>query len=222
MVRRARRSLSPQVAPAEQGALLVEALVVSVVITIALLGTAASINIATQQRNRAGERNQLNAAIDADLTEIQDLATQITCCSGECTLGIPGGVTPDDTPPFESPCFTDNRRDNRYFFPQIDDPATTNNNEPDDVRVICNELNQGIISDAVLGTFNSLEPDEDDNGTPDLEDAGGSRDAIVRLNAVQNQPGNQNILKVTYRDTNANNAVVRVARVVPPMAAFCP
>ncbi len=86
--------LNPQVAPAEQGALLVEALVVSVVITIAMLGTAASINIATQQHNRAGERNQLNAAIERDLAEIQDLATQLTCCSGDCTLGIPGGVTP--------------------------------------------------------------------------------------------------------------------------------
>jgi hypothetical protein len=192
----------------------VEALVVSAVITIAFIGNVASINIATQQRNRAGEKNLLSIAIERDLAEIQDLATQLTCCSGACTLGL-AGVPTDDTAPFSEPCNTANRRDDRYFFPQINNPTTTSN-EPVEVEFICNDPNQGIISDAVLAEFNDLPMNAD------LAAAGGVRQPIVKLNAVQNQPGNQNILLVTYTDSNSDNAVVRVARVVPPMVAFCP
>jgi type II secretory pathway pseudopilin PulG len=209
-----RQRLKPRVPPTQQGALLVEALVVSVVVTIALLGTIGVINTATQQRTRTEERNQLNAAIDADLAAITDLASQLTCCSGTCTLGIPGGTTPGPN----SPCATDNRRDDRYFFPQLDDPATTAVREPEAIDTICQEPTQGIISDDVLGQFNGIPLNDD------LTPSGGVRQPIVRLRTVEDQPGNQNILQVTYTDNNAAdpNAPVRVARVVPPMARFCP
>ena len=81
---------------------------------------------------------------------------------------------------------------------------------------LCREPVRGIISDAVLIEFNTIPV----NGA--LTTGGGARAPIVRLNSVQNQLGNQNILQVTYTDTNSGNAVVRVARVVPPMARFCP
>ncbi len=70
----------------------------------------------------------------------------------------------------------------------------------------------------MLAQFNALPVDAG------ITAAGGVRQPIVRLNTVQNQPGNQNILQVTYTDSNAAdpNAPVRVARVVPPMARFCP
>jgi hypothetical protein len=195
--------------------LLVEALVVSALVTLALLGTIGLINLSTQQRNRAGERNRLNAGIDADLAAIEDRASDLTCCTGVCTLGL-GGVTTDNTAPFTQPCFTANRRDDRYFYPQIDDPATAGVVEPEALDALCLETTQGIISNAVLAQFNTIPV----NAT--LTAAGGVRQQIVRLNAVQNQPGNQNILQVTYTDTNQGGAVVRVARVVPPMARFCP
>jgi hypothetical protein len=193
-------------APAlEQGALLVEALVAVLLISIAALGTLGAINLSVQLRNRAAQRNQLNPAIDADLAAIDNLASQLTCCSGSCTLGIPAGITPGLT----SPCATANRRDDRYFFPQDETPAN-------DVSDICEEATTGILSNAVLDQFNAL------TVNADLTASGGVRQPIVRLSAVHNQPGNQNILQVTYTDTNAADAVVRVARVVPPMARFCP
>jgi hypothetical protein len=202
----------PRVPAPEQGALLVEALVALLLISVAVLGTVGAINLSVQQRNRAAQRNQLNPAIDADLAAIDNLASQLTCCSGACTLGIPPGITPGPT----SPCATDNRRDDRYFFPQLDNPATTGVVEPTAVDAICAEATSGILSNAVLAQFNALAVN------PDLTAGGGARQPIVRLSAARNQPGNQNILQVTYTDTNAANAVVRVARVVPPMARFCP
>jgi hypothetical protein len=190
----------------------VEALVTLVLITIAVLGTVSAINLSVQQRNRTAQRNQLSPAIDTDLASIENLASQLTCCSGACTLGIPTGVSPGPT----SPCATDNRRDDRYFYPQLDNPATTDVVEPTAVDAICREATAGIISTAVLSQFNALPVNAD------LTAAGGARQPIVRLSDVRNQPGNQNVLLVTYSDTNAGNTVVRVARVVPPMARFCP
>lgn len=201
--------------PEEWGGLLVEALVVSVIVTVALLGTLSVIGISTQQRNRAGERSQLNDAIDADLAAIEDRAADLTCCTGVCRLGL-AGVTTDNTAPFTQPCNTANRRDDRYFYPQLDSDELTAGSEAETVDALCREPVRGIISDAVLAQFNALPV----NGA--LTTAGGARSPIVRLNSVQNQLGNQNILQVTYTDTTRGNAVVRVARVVPPMARFCP
>ncbi|MEO1002660.1 MAG: hypothetical protein AAFX65_06055 [Cyanobacteria bacterium J06638_7] len=210
-----RSPLLPPASPprAEQGALLIEALVVSVVVTIALLGTMGLINISSQQRQRAGERNQLNAAIDADLAAIENRASELTCCSGICRLGL-AGVPTDSTAPFTAPCFTTNRRDDRYFYPQIDDLTTTAVVEPEAVDALC--TGAGIIPNPVLTAFNAIPMDAG------LAPSGGVRQPIVRLSTVQNRPGNQNILQVTYTDTNQGGAVVRVARVVPPMARFCP
>jgi len=211
------RGLMPsRQAPAEaQGSLLVEALVVSVIVTLALLGTVGVINLSSQQRNRASERSQLNDAIDADLAAIKDRASDLTCCTGVCRLGL-AGVTTDDTAPFTQPCFTANRRDDRYFYPQLDSDEATTGSEAESVDALCQEPNQGIISDAVLAQFNAIPVNSA------LAAAEGTRQPIVRLNSVQNQPGNQNILQVTYTDTAQGGAVVRVARVVPPMARFCP
>jgi hypothetical protein len=181
--------------PGEQGALLVEALVVSVVVTIALLGTIGLINISTQQRQRAGERNQLNAAIDADLADIKNVASQLTCCTGECNLDTPSPVGPDQL------CATNNRRDDRYFYPQLDTEPNTEGSEAEDVDDICN--GDGILADLNLVT--------DFPANPALAAAGGAR-AIAPLG---DDNGNQNILQVTYTDTNQGGAVVRVARVVP-------
>lgn len=202
----------PKVSSSERGALLIEALVVSLLLTIAVLGTVQLINLSTQQRNRASQRNQLNSAIDADLARIENMASRLTCCSGSCTLGIPNGITPGST----SPCATNNPRDDRYFFPQLDDSSTADIVEPTAIDTICNQNPDGIISDAVLAEFNALTVD------PDITAAGGARQPIVRLSAINNQQGNQNILMVTYIDINAASAAVRVARVVPPMARFCP
>ncbi|MEB3349201.1 MAG: hypothetical protein VKO00_04175 [Cyanobacteriota bacterium] len=168
-------------------------------ITILVLGSVSVINLSVQQRNRTVQRNQLSPAIDADLASIENLASQLTCCS-------------DPT----SPCATENRRDDRYFYAQVDNPATTEVVEPTAVDAICREATVGIINTAVLGQFNALPVNAD------LTAAGGARQPIVRLSDVRNQTGNQNVLQVTYSDTKAGNAVVRVARVVPPMARFCP
>jgi hypothetical protein len=174
----------------------VEALVVGVVITVALIGTAASIQYATQQRLRASQRNALNAAIDADLVDIKDLATQLTCCTGACTLGIPGA---------SSTCAINNPRDDRYFYPLSDPEASA-------VDDICSPDGIGILAGLNLVT--------DFPVNPALAAAGGAR-VIAPLG---NDDGNQNILQVTYTDNNAADpeAPVRVARVVPPMARFCP
>lgn len=195
--------------PAEGGSLLVEALVVGVLVTIALAGTLSLVNLSAQQRNRSRDRNQLNAAIDTDLAAIEDQASRLTCCSGVCTLAAPTQVGAD------SPCATTNRRDDRFFYPQLNDPDTTVN-EPEAVDAICAEPNAGILSAAVLGQFNAIPVNAA------LTAAGGARQPIVRLRSVVNQPRNQNILLITYTDTAQNGAVVRVARVVPPMARFCP
>lgn len=207
MVRHTRLLTRPRVNPGEQGALLVEALVVSVVVTLALLGTIGLINISTQQRNRAGERNQLNAAIDADLAAIEDRSADLTCCSGACTLGIPGGTTPGPT----SPCATDNRRDDRYFYPQLDSDPASEGSEAQTVDATCDGV--GILA-GVLDQFTAIPLNAD------LVASGGGR-AIALLG---NTNRDQNILQVTYTDNNAAdpNAPVRVARVVPPMARFCP
>jgi len=210
-VQRRFRQLHPQ----ERGSFLVEALVVSVIVTVALLGTLSVFNISSQQRNRAGERSQLNDAIDADLAAIEDRAADLTCCTGVCRLGLDGETT-DNTTPFTQPCNTADRRDDRYFHPQLDSDPLTAGSEAETVGALCQEPVRGIISDAVLIEFNAIPV------VGALTTAGGARSPIVRLNSVQNQLGNQNILQVTYTDTTLGNAVARVARVVPPMARFCP
>ncbi|QEY33212.1 hypothetical protein EVJ50_14180 [Synechococcus sp. RSCCF101] len=197
----------------DRGFSVVEPLLVVVLISIAAIGASEMWRVSNRQRQRSNERIALNVAIDSDLARIQELAAELTCCSGACTMGIPSGITPylingAATGDVESPCATDNPLDDRYFFPRNDNPATTTVNEPD---LVSNQdpNNPGLCerNEVVDPLISAIEEQID---VP----AGATRTITKLAN---------NRLLVTYGDASRDveDPALRIERITPPMALFC-
>ncbi|WP_255146311.1 hypothetical protein [Synechococcus sp. ATX 2A4] len=192
-------------APKERGSSIVEALVLSGMITIVLASTASIFTGISRRTISTQQQVLMQASIDDNIRQIKTLARRYTCCSGVCTVtppttfGVVGGVT--------QPCATNNPLDDRYYFPQVDlasttasFPNTTTSSEPIAVEQLCaNNTN-------FMTPFRTAV-----NAVPQPVNA-------TRTTAIQAD----RILRVTFTDNNNQNRQVRVENIIPQMAYFCP
>jgi type II secretory pathway pseudopilin PulG len=182
----------------DRGFGLVEPLVSTLLILIALAGTASVLGVINKGLLLTQQQVVMQASIDDNIRQIKTLARQYTCCSGSCTtmkptqFGVVGGVT--------QPCATNNPLDNRYYYPQV-----TISNEQTAVDTLCQT--------------------DSTNNTKFMSPFKTSIDALsqptnaTRATVIDNS--NPHVLKVTFTDNINNNRVVRVENIIPRMAFFC-
>jgi type II secretory pathway pseudopilin PulG len=180
-----------------QGFSLLEPLLASVMLAIVTSGTAMMLMSANRMSSKADTIDNIEWNVNSDLTAIQRLSRRFTCCSGSCVIPDPSTFTYGPT----KACAVNNPDDDRYFFPQLDDPATVSINEPSAVDAVCRDSNNSTFM-APLQTAIDTKPNP----------SGLTRTTTIRADHT---------LEVAYTET-ATNQVRRVALIVPPMAFWCP
>lgn len=182
---------------------ITEPLVLLVLLMLAMSGTGLMMASIASSATRSARTQALEENINSDLASIRQLSERFTCCSGTCTTTPPtsfGTAT--------SSCATNDPRDDRYFFPQRDDPGTTTNlpgtttpREPDAVDQLCDASNNTAFLTPLKTAIDALP-------VP----AGATRTTTI-------QPAR--LVRITYTDT-ALARTVRVAQLMPPMGLWCP
>jgi type II secretory pathway pseudopilin PulG len=180
-----------------QGFSLLEPLLASVMLAIVTSGTAMMLMSANRVSSKADAVDNIEWEINKDLAAIQRLSRRLTCCSGSCMIPDPSTFSYGST----KACAVNNPDDDRYFFPQLDDPSTANVNEPSAVDTLCGNSNNNTF-------MAPLEIAIDAKANP----SGVSRTTTIR---------SDHTLEVAYTETTTNQ-VRRVALIVPPMAFWCP
>jgi type II secretory pathway pseudopilin PulG len=178
-----------------RGFSLLEPLLASVILVIVTAGTAMMLMTANRLSSKADAVDNIEQTIDSDLAALQRLSRRLTCCSGSCLVQIPStyGST--------KACAVNNPDDDRYFFPQLDDPATANVNEPSAVDNLCADNNNATFMTPLKTAIDSI----------------ASPSGLTRTTTIQAD----HTLEISYNVTS-DQQVRRVALIVPPMAFWCP
>lgn len=177
-----------------RGFSLVEPLLACVILAVVASGTALMMMSTNRISTNSDGVDAIERSISMDLASVQRLSRRMTCCSGSCLVEIPTNYGPNKT------CAVNNPDDDRYFFPQLDDPATTIN-EPAAVDALCTDANNTIFMTPVKTAV----------------DATASPTGITRTTTIKDD----HTLQVSYAEV-VSQKVRRVALVVPPMALWCP
>jgi prepilin-type N-terminal cleavage/methylation domain-containing protein len=179
------------------GFTLVEILVASVVLVVAISGAALAFMSANKISFFGSARSQVESAIDQDLANIKDAAYRYTYCSGDYT--ITGDACNSVAPGQED-----------YYFPDSVAHQARAEEFEDDCR-------DGSLSDDLIAAINGGSSSLALSSTATT--LGVSRDPAV-LNSTVGTPGeNSHDIRITY---NQNGAVVRRVLVTPTAAAWCP
>lgn len=101
-----------------------ESLIAVVIIGLAAAASTSMLMVGLRGLRESAQSNSVQAAIEANKAQIDQLARSFTCCSGICTTSPPASGTFGGA---NQPCFTDNPNDDRYYFPVRDNPSTTTN-----------------------------------------------------------------------------------------------
>ncbi len=186
----------------QDGFSILESVVTALLLAIAVSGSAALLSSVNRMATRADSIEELNTAIDSNLTAIRNISTRFTCCSGICSTATP--TTYGST----SACATNDPRDDRYYFPQMDVatttvnfPNTTTSKEPEAVDQLCAAANNTVFMTPLKTAVDALPVPADS-----------TRVSTIRPN---------HILEVSYTDT-IDNRVVRIANITPPASHWCP
>lgn len=187
----------------DRGIGLVEPLVLTLLLMIVMGATANIFNGINRRTLSTRQQVVMQAAIDDNVRQIKTLARQFTCCSGSCTTAIPttfgivAGVT--------QPCATNDPRDDRYYYPQVDLASTTSFNEQAAVDTLCqtDATNNRAFMTPFQNDVNRLVQPTNATRTTFIDDA------------------NPHVLRVTFTDNNNSARVVRVENIIPRMAYFC-
>lgn len=185
---------------------LTEPLVLVLMLTVAMLAAAVIFSSAMRSFTTSLNVTRMETAIDQNMAQINQLSREFTCCSGTCTTTKPTtfGAT--------QACATDNPRDDRYYFPQLDVSTTTTNFantttsvEPAAVDQICSLANN----------TNFMTPFQT------AVDATAQPSPATRSTRIKSD--SLHALEVTFSES-ANNTtrVIRSVIVVPVMANYCP
>jgi len=178
-----------------QGFSLLEPLLASVILAIVTSGTAMMLMSANRVSTKADAVDNIEWNINSDLAVIQRLSRRFTCCSGSCLVQIPTSYGSTKA------CAVNNPDDDRYFFPQLDDPSTATINEPSAIDSLCEDSNNTTF-------MTPLETAIDSTAIP----SGLTRTTTIKADHT---------LEISYADTTSQQ-VRRVALIVPPMAFWCP
>jgi len=182
---------------------ILEPMVLLALLVVVMGGTAATMAVALRASTQANGVDQRDRLLEENLTAIEQIGDRFTCCAGTCTTTPPttfGTAT--------SSCATNDPRDDRYYFPQRDDPGTTANltgtttpREPDAVDQLCSSASNTAFLTPLKTAVDALP-------VP----AGLTRTSTI-------QPAK--VLRITWTDTQLNR-VGRTVSLVPAMAHWCP
>ena len=181
----------------KDGFTLVEILVASVVLVVAITGAAFAFMSSNKLSFAGSARSQVESAIDRDLANIKDAAYRYTYCSGDYT--ITGDACNSVEPGQED-----------YYFPD----SVAHPTRAEDFEEDCRD---GSLSDDLIAAING--------GSTSLAlgsaatALGISRDPAVLNSTIGAQGENSHDIRITY---NHNGAVVRRVLVTPTAAAWCP
>jgi len=177
-------------------------MVLLVMLTVAMLAAASIFSSAMRSFTTSLKVSEMEIAIDQNISEINQLSRQFTCCSGTCTTTVPTTNGPGQA------CATDDSRDDRYYYPQLDLTTTTTNFtntttsvEPAAVDQIC----------SVANNTNFMTPFKT------AVDSTGAASKTTRTTTIKTD--SIHTLEVTYSDAGR---VIRSLVVVPVMANYCP
>jgi len=177
-----------------QGFTILESLIVVVVIGLAAAASTSMFGLALRGLQDTTQVNDAQRAIEENKARIDEYARSYTCCSGICTTTAPTtyGAT--------SSCFTNNPNDDRYYFPQLDDPAISGS-EPNAVDELCKNSNNTQFMTPLKAKI-----DEMDQPYPAI------RSSAVVLS--------YKMLRIDFKQPSSD-VVVRSLYVKPRMANFC-
>ena len=199
---------------------LIEILIMAVVVVVAASGSALILNSASRMAFSHRQQIALSENIESYLAQAAALGDSYTCCAGSCSTTPPLASTTVDGGAGTSSCATATPRDDRYFFPIQDNPATTTalfglntctvggltnqpcSREPDAVTEVCKLANVALLLGPLKTAVDALTPP---NNT-------------TRSTTIQTT---SKTLRITITDT-LNNRTARVFDLYPPMARFCP
>jgi prepilin-type N-terminal cleavage/methylation domain-containing protein len=126
----------------KSGFTILESLIVVVIVGLAAAASVSMFAVALRGLQDTRQTYSVQAAIEANKTQIDQLARSFTCCSGICT------TTPPTTFGANQACATNQPNDDRYYFPQADLASTTTNfpntttpSEPNAVDQLCSTAN---------------------------------------------------------------------------------
>lgn len=188
----------------DSGFTTLESLIVLVLIGIAAAGSTAMFTVALRGLQGTRQTYAAQAAIEANKAQIDDLARKFTCCSGICTTTSPTSTTSGPS----KACATTSPNDDRYYFPQLDDPTTTTNfpgtttpSEPNAVDQLCDNTNNTVFLTPLKTAIDGL-----------AQPSPATRSSAQILS--------YKMLRVDFTDPSAG-IVVRSIYVKPRMANFC-
>jgi len=181
---------------------ILESLIVVVLVGLAAAASASMFSVALRGLQDTRQTYAVQAAIEANKTQIDALARRFTCCSGICT------VTPPTTFGANEACATNNPNDDRYYFPQADLASTTTNfpntttpSEPNAVDQLCTTANNTNFMTPLKTAIDGL-----------AQPSPGTRSNAVILD--------YKMLRVDFTQPGTG-AVIRSLYVKPRMANFC-
>jgi ABC-type anion transport system duplicated permease subunit len=195
------RQRPPRQPLADRGMGLLEPLLLSLMLLMAVSAMANVFNSISRSMVTTQKQVIRQASIDDNLRQIKALARRFTCCAGTCITTAPVNVG------VGQPCATTNPMDDRFYFPQLDlastttpFPNTSTSSEPLAVGQLCATANNTFFMDPLKTAVDSL---------PAPTNA-------TRLTSIQDSK----ILRVTYM--NVNGSTIREETIIPKMADFCP
>ena len=193
---------SPDQRRGQAGFSLTEPMVLLLMLTVAMIAAASIFSSAMRSFTKSRNVSTMEMAIDQNVSEIKKISREFTCCSGTCTTTLPTTYGPGQA------CATNDSRDDRYYYPQLDlistttnFPNTTTSVEPAAVDQICSVANNTNFMSPFKTAVDS---------TPAASTT--TRTTTIKTDSIHT-------LEVTYSDAGR---VIRSLVVVPVMANYCP
>ena len=156
-------------------------------------GSAVLISVANNMLTTSTSQNNAQAAIDSDISRARKLAEDYTCCPGFCTTD----ATHIASARLSGKCIG-NPHDSTYYFPQ-------QTLDVDTFTAICSN---GTLTTALIAAIQAI----------------GNVSGVTRTLAVDDSSDpTTNRLRITYSGSGLTNAsIIRVVKLVPTAAAWCP
>ena len=211
-------AIRPDLRLRDAGFGLIEILVMAVVVVVAASGSVLILNSAGRMTISHRQQIAMSENIESYLAQAAALGDSYTCCAGSCSTTPPG--TTVDGGASTSSCATANPRDDRYFFPIQDNPATTTalfglntctvgglinqacSREPDAVTEVCKLANVALLLGPLKTDVDRLTPP-----------TGTRRETEIQTTSKT--------LRITITE-EVNGRTARVFDLYPPMSRFCP
>jgi prepilin-type N-terminal cleavage/methylation domain-containing protein len=177
----------------QAGFTLIEVVVGVVLLAVVAAGSAVLISVSNSMLTTSTSQSNTQAAIDSDISRARKLAEDYTCCPGSCTANA-ATIAAART---SGKCIG-NANDSTYYFPQ----------QTADVATFTSACASGTLTTNLITAIEAL----------------GNVSGVTRTMAVDDSSDpTTHRLRITYSGTNLrNSSIIRVVKLVPTAAAWCP